>query len=456
MPKIRKIYHTSLPINFKFSEQDFKRYLDAFMNSNLGNIYKSIPWKELIKVLNIKDKKLGRKSYFSPQGKLALMFLKNYTCLSDKKLIEQINANYEYQYFCGVEILPEYKIENYKIVSEIRVELASKLDIISTQKVLARAWKPYMNYTNALLEDATCYESSVRYPTDVKLLWEANEWIYKQLKIINKYRKGRMPRSKYNEQKGKYLSYSKTRKRSHKKTRRRIKSLLYLLEKLLGQLSDILKELPQNITMPDRFYTRETIIKKILEQQSELFEGNQVKGRIISISKSYIRPIVRGKEIKRVEFGAKANIVQIDKIDFIEHISFNAFNEGTRLQSSILFSQELFHTKTKFIGADAIYATNANRKYCNLNNIITGFVRKGRAGKHEDNLKQIRRTINIKRATEMEGTFGKHKNHYNLNRINARTEKTELLWIFFGIHTANAVEIGKRIKLLESEVKKRA
>ena len=125
------------------------------------------------------------------------MFLKSYTGLSDKKLIEQINANYEYQYFCGVEILPEHKIENYKIVSEIRVELASKLDILSTQKVLARAWKPYMNYTNALLEDATCYESSVRYPTDVKLLWEANEWIYKQIKIINKYRKGRMPRSKY-------------------------------------------------------------------------------------------------------------------------------------------------------------------------------------------------------------------------------------------------------------------
>ena len=46
----------------------------------------------------------------------------------------------------------------------------------------------------------------------------------------------------------------------------------------------------------------------------------------------------------------------------------------------------------------------------------------------------------------MEGAFGKHKNHYNLRSINARTSKTELLWIFFGIHTGNAVEIGKRIK----------
>ena len=145
MSKIRKIYQTSLPINFKFSRQDFKRYLDAFLNSNLGSIYKSIPWEELVKVLDIKDKKLGRKSDFSPHGKLALMFLKSYTGLSDRKLIEQINANYEYQYLCGIEILPEYKIKNYKIVREIRVELASRLDILSTQKVLAQTWKPYMN-----------------------------------------------------------------------------------------------------------------------------------------------------------------------------------------------------------------------------------------------------------------------------------------------------------------------
>ncbi len=446
MSKIRKISQSSLPINFKFSEYDFNRYWNAFLNGNLGKIYLAVPWNALVKELNIKDKQKGRKSVFSPRGKLALMFLKSYTSLSDKKLIEQLNANYEFQFFCDLEILPENKIKNYKIVSEIRTELAGKLNIHKAQKVLAQAWKPFMNYTDGALEDATCYESSVRYPSDVKLLWEANDWIYKQIKIINKIVKGRMPRSKFSEQKAKYLSYSKTRKKTHKKTNRRIKSLLYLLEKQLGQLFDIQYKLPENYTMPESFYKRVNTIKKVLHQQKEQFAGNKIKDRIISISKSYIRPIVRGKETKRVEFGAKANIVQVDKIDFIEHISFDAFNEGTRLVSSVLFVQELFHTKIKYLGGDAIYATNANRKYCRENNIITGFVRKGRAGKHEDNLKQIRRSINIKRATEMEGAFGKHKNHYNLQRINARTEKTELLWIFFGIHTANAVEIGKRIK----------
>lgn len=456
MPKVRNIFENSLRINFNSPQENFTVYWNAFLESKLGSIYISIPWRELIKSLNIKASNSGRNSIFSPRGKLALMFLKNYTGLSDEKLLDQINANYEYQFFCDIEIQPDSKLVNFKIISDIRVELASKLNIKSAQKVLASAWKSYMKFTNSILEDATCYETAMRYPTDVKLLWESCEWVYGQIKRINKLLKGRMPRSKFSEQKSKYLSYSRGRKKMHKKTQRRKKSLLYLLEKLLGQLADIQGLLSESYSMPEKFYLKVKTIETVLEQQLELYSGGKISDRIVSISKSYIRPIVRGKETKSVEFGAKANIVQIDKINFIEHISFDAFNEGTRLKSSIYFTQELMRTKIRLIGADAIYATNANRRFCKENNIITGFVRKGRAGKHEDNLKAVRKTINIKRSTEMEGSFGTHKNHYSLNKIKARTQTTELLWIFFGIHTANAVEIGKRIKAAETIAKNRA
>ena len=43
------------------------------------------------------------------------------------------------------------------------------------------------------------------------------------------------------------------------------------------------------------------------------------------------------------------------------------------------------------------------------------------------------------RATQMEGSFGTQKEHYAMRRIKARKKKTEILYIFFGIHTANAV-----------------
>ena len=38
------------------------------------------------------------------------------------------------------------------------------------------------------------------------------------------------------------------------------------------------------------------------------------------------------------------------------------------------------------------------------------------------------------------------KGHYNLERLKARTEQTEILYIFFGIHTANVVQLADRIE----------
>ncbi len=85
-------------------------------------------------------------------------------------------------------------------------------------------------------------------------------------------------------------------------------------------------------------------ITKVYEQQHSKVYGQvaQIKDRIVSLGKPYIRPIVRGKETKAVEFGAKVNKLQIDGISFIEHFSYDAFNEGTRLPKGIALQQELF------------------------------------------------------------------------------------------------------------------
>jgi len=198
--------------------------------------------------------------------------------------------------------------------------------------------------------------------------------------------------------------------------------------------------------MTKTYYQRRATIKKIYEQQHQIFHtGENPKGRIVSISKDYLRPIVRGKEVKPVEFGAKVNKYQIDGISFIEHLNFNAFHEGNRFWDTIFNAQRLTRTKTRLAGADAIYATNKNRKFATKYNIKTDFKRKGRAGKHEKQRQQMAAMIQKERATRLEGSFGKEKEHYHLKKIKARTKQTETLWICFGIHTANAVEIGRRM-----------
>ena len=66
-------------------------------------------------------------------------------------------------------------------------------------------------------------------------------------------------------------------------------------------------------------------------------------------------------------FDAKRKL-QIDGINFIELISFNAFNEGTCFKSTIYKAQGLTKTRVKIAGADAIYATNKNRVFATGNN----------------------------------------------------------------------------------------
>ena len=134
--------------------------------SELGKIYQAIPWDKLIKSLNLHEKRKGRGAQFSPQGKLGLMFLKAYTRLSDRKLYEHLNGSIQYQMFCGIFLGPE-KLADFKIIRRIRTEIARKLNIRDTQNILAKAWKPYLENPNIVLADATCYESYIRYPTNV-------------------------------------------------------------------------------------------------------------------------------------------------------------------------------------------------------------------------------------------------------------------------------------------------
>jgi transposase, IS5 family len=92
-----------------------------------------------------------------------------------------------------------------------------------------------------------------------------------------------------------------------------------------------------------------------------------------------------------------------------------------------------------------MYTTNANRKHSTQNNIVTNFIPKGRRKQQDiEAAKIMRDLLNKERRTKLEGSFGNEKNHYLLQKVNARNEYTELCWIFFGILTDNASIISER------------
>lgn len=57
-------------------------------------------------------------------------------------------------------------------------------------------------------------------------------------------------------------------------------------------------------------------INKVLEQQTFLLDhpAKELKDRIVSLPRPYVRPIIRGKENKRVEFGNRKNHYGLRKI----------------------------------------------------------------------------------------------------------------------------------------------
>lgn len=142
MSKIRNF--TEITPNLPFTEYDFyDLYRETFEKSELG-----------------------RKSYFTPERKVALMFLKMKTQLSFPRLMEQLNGNIHFQLFCGIAINPTHPLTNYKLLDDIAAELVGKLRIQQQQDLLARMWKPYMKDLDTMFTDGTCYESEIRYPTD--------------------------------------------------------------------------------------------------------------------------------------------------------------------------------------------------------------------------------------------------------------------------------------------------
>ena len=443
--KIRRISEFQGKIIFPSFDNHFDRYVESFKATELGKIFNAIPWTKLAKQFGLEEHHKGPQCIFSPRGKLALMFLKNYSCCSDEKMIEQLNGNIYYQIFCDLHLPPGWHLKNFKIVSQIRCELSSKLEIEKMEEILMEAWRPYMKNLDSITCDATCYESKIKYPTDVKLLFDSAVWIYSKVEKLCRREKIRKPRTKYNKWIRRSISYSKMKQKRKVKRRSVTRGLLRLLKKLVQILNNLEQEyapLSQNA----QYLKRQSTISTILDQQSQKFyEGKRPSKAIVSIDKPHIRPIVRGKENKQVEFGAKLHKLQIDGISFIEHVSFDAFNEGIRLFKTIDKARKLTRTKIKLLGADAIYATNANRNYVTKHGIQTDFKPKGRPGRHKEHKNQIAKMITKERASRLEGSFGTDKEYFLLNKIRARTKETELLWIFIGIHTSNALKIGKRM-----------
>ena len=102
----------------------------------------------------------------------------------------------------------------------------------------------------------------------------------------------------------------------------------------------------------------------------------------VSLKQPHIRPIVRGKAGKSVEFGAKLSASCRNGYVFLDRISWDNFNESGDLKRQV----EAFKRFTGFypesIHVDRIYRTRDNRAWCKEIGIRMSGVRLGRPPKN--------------------------------------------------------------------------
>ena len=106
-------------------------------------------------------------------------------------------------------------------------------------------------------------------------------------------------------------------------------------------------------------------IQELYRQQEEMYstKTNSIAHSIISIHQPFIRPIVRGKDGRKVEFGSKINVSLIRWFTRINQYSYEAINESVYLQNQVEDYKKLMGYYPELVQTDDIYMTRANRNY---------------------------------------------------------------------------------------------
>ena len=180
-------------------------------------------------------------------------------------------------------------------------------------------------------------------------------------------------------------------------------------------------------------------MQQLYDQQMKMYasETYSIEDRIVSIHQPHVRPIVRGKTNAKVEFGAKINVSIVNGFSFLDDHSWDAFNEGTRLQGSVEKYKTRFGCYPKEVLADKIYCTRDNRKYLKGFGIELKAKPLGRPRKEA-----LSNQVSLGERNPIEGKFGQAKTAYGLDRVKARLSSTSESWVATIILVLNLVKLA--------------
>jgi IS5 family transposase len=195
-----------------------------------------------------------------------------------------------------------------------------------------------------------------------------------------------------------------------------------------------------------RQYKELLVIAELYRQQQDMHSTrtHSTPDRLVSISQPHIRPIIRGKAKANVEFGAKLAISVVNGYAFRELLSWDNYNEGITLQTSVEAYRARFGFYPKAVLADQIYRNRDNLRYCKEKGIRLSGPQLGRPAADQQEQKRIAKADASARHA-VEGKFGEGKRSYGLGRIRAHLQTTSETVIGLQLLVMN---LEKRLRVL--------
>jgi IS5 family transposase len=444
-----------------------------------------IPWDDLARAYH---KSLLSSSQGRPAKDarmvIGAVIIKHKLCLSDEETVQQIQENPYLQFFVGLSryqteppFAPSLFVEIRKRMGQTVFEgfheaiigaiakkkpakkngnrppqpptpgdsssgsNGTKAERTLSQAAASTPAKAEQTNRGKLILDATVADQAIRYPTDLSLLNEARQFSEQIIDRLYPHTAwpGK-PRTYRQKARQAFLAVVKQHRPSRTIIRRGIKQQLQYLRRNLGHIEALMATWPvgTSIPLPHWLMRRYWVIQHLHDQQWTMYCSNsrRCENRIVSISQPHVRPIVRGKQHKAVEFGAKLSVsLTGEGIARVDHLRWDAFHEGHDLESQVEAYHRRYGYYPEVVLGDPSYGSRDNRKFLKKHAIRFAGKPLGRppavTGENREQLEKLKaqRRQEYLQRIPIEGKFGQGKNGYRLNYIRAKLASTSSAWI---------------------------
>jgi transposase, IS5 family len=414
-------------------------------NHSLIQKEKIIPWCELLEIISEKYSINGSKSK-SIRMMLGLELAKRELGVSDEKIVETLSTDIALQYFCGFRSFGEEKIPDSSSMTYFRKRLGTEI-FQRIEQCVTRSLIPYLpkRRRGQVIVDTTCIEANVTFPTDTKLLKKTWQKLVTVAEAIRDNGKELIIRGKQKllkEVRGFDLRRKKSRRFIQKMRKKLWRETNKLEGKIMNHIRKRMTETGQSFTEIMEGLGKKTVTtiltaKKIINQQGEMIrkKTNSVGNRIVSFHEKTVRPIVRGKEGRNVEFGSKIGLSVIGGFLASSHsVSSNNYSDTEILEETLEAYAKVRDKPPKEVVGDRGFHSPKNHNLLQAKDIRDGIEYRGRIPKKAilPSKKDLKRMKN--QRSVVEGRIG------NLKRMGQKCcykTKNMETWVSGGIIMMN-------------------